>query len=224
MASLTSIPGLDAALANIAAGSLDGRGPDENGVRGTFVQLPFDREFRVEIVEAKTARSQAGNEGIRYTVQVTDHPDNAGYSDGKVWGSVYFTGHEFQGQQLATLLGSAGASASTFEDAVRVMIGGKLVIALKEGNDPNYPDIRWLNIDKGQKIRLSGIKPKGGSSSSSSGALTATLPVVVTQANATPQPTAAVQPSVALPTNVTAPADPTATPAPAHSGIRLPGT
>lgn len=227
MASLSSIPGLDAALKAIDNGSVDGRDPDANGVRGTFVQLPFDREFRVEIESAKVVTSQAGNEGIRYVLQVTDNPDNAGYTDGKVWGSVYFTGHDFQGQQLATLVRSAGANASTLEEAAARMVGGKLVIALKEGNDPNYPDVRWLNIDNGQKIRLSGIKPKGASSSSSSGALTATLPTVAVQAQATPvaapaQQVAAPAPQVALPTNVTAPADPDA--ARPSGGIRLPGT
>jgi len=229
MAILTNIPGLQDALAAFAAGSVDGRPPDANGVRGTFVELPFDREYRVEIVEAKTVVSQAGNDGIRFVVEVIDHPDNLGFVGGKVWGGVYFTGNSFQGLQYATLCKSNNVITDDTEVAAKAIVGGKMIVSLKEGNDPNYPDIRWMNIDLGQKIKKSGVKPpKPAGSSSGSGALTANvvIPAAVQPTGLPGQAQEAAAPAPAptqeqLPVYVPEQAAPA--PAPAQGGIKLPG-
>lgn len=160
MASLSSIPGLDAALNAIKQGSRDGAVNDDGSVRNTYPDLPHDREYRVEVVESEYKHSQAGAEGIRFVLEVTE----GDYRGGKVWENVYFTGHPFQGQRLAVLLAAAGAEADSVEEAAKVIVGGRLVIALKEGNDPRYPQTRWINLDQGQKLR-EGIKPPKGQSS-----------------------------------------------------------
>jgi|GEM_PF-6866286 len=207
MASLTSIPGLKEALAAIQQGSRDGAVNDDGTVRSTFPDLPHDREFRCTVVEAKYATSQSGNEGIRYTMEVVEPAE---FKGGRVWDSVYFTGHPFQGQRLAVLLASAQADADSVEAAAEVIVGGKVVIALKDGTDPRYPATRWVNIDAGQKLR-EGLKPAGQRTGASSGALAATnVDAMIQQRTADPAPEAA--PAVA-------PAAPKM-----PGGIRLPGT
>lgn len=156
MAVLSSIPGLSEALNAINQGSRDGATNEDGSIRQSFVDLPMDQELRVEIIEAKEATSQAGNPGLRYTLEVVEPAE---FKGGKIWDSIYFTGQPFQGQRLACLLSSAGA-AETMDMAVAadVIVGGKLVVALKPGNDPRYPDTRWTNLDVGQKLRT-GITP-----------------------------------------------------------------
>lgn len=160
MAVLSSIPGLSEALNAIQQGSRDGATNEDGSIRQSFVELPMDQELRVEIIDAKEASSQAGNPGLRYTLEVTEPAE---YKGGRIWDSIYFTGQAFQGQRLAVLLASAGATADTLDDAAKAIVGGKLVVALKAGNDPRYPDTRWTNIDQGQKLRtnITPFKPKG---------------------------------------------------------------
>jgi hypothetical protein len=220
MAVLSSIPGLDAALAAIKQGSRDGAVNEDGSIRATFVDLPHDREYRVEIVEGKFVHSQGGNEGIRYTLEVTEGE----FKGNKVWDNVYFTGHPFQGQRLAVLLASANASAETVEEAASNIVGGKLVIALKEGSDPRYPQTRWVNIDQGQKLR-DNLKPATKSSGSS--ALSADsvdnliqqrTPTAESPVQAPESPVQAPSAPVGLPTAQSA------SQAPKTGGIRLPGT
>lgn len=213
MAVLSSIPGLDAALAAIKQGSRDGAVNEDGSIRATFVDLPHDREYRVEITEAKFVHSQGGNEGIRYVLEVTEGE----YKGNKVWDNVYFTGHPFQGQRLAVLLASANASADTVEEAANNIVGGKLVIALKEGSDPRYPQTRWVNIDQGQKLR-DNLKPAKGSGSGTGGALSADSVDSLIQQQAAPS--VAQQPPAQAPASL--PGAPTMAPKP--SGIKLPGT
>lgn len=216
MASLTSIPGLAEALNAINKGSRDGAVNDDGTVRSTYPELPHDREYRVVVTEAKYVHSQAGNEGIRCTLEVTEGE----FSGNKVWESVYFTGHPFQGQRLAVLLAAAGAEASSVEEAAPLLVGGKLVIALKEGNDPRYPQTRWVNIDQGQKLRTD-LKPAKGAQSGS-GALSASSVDALIQNRS--EGTTGVS---AAPITAPAPAPAAEAPAPAPrptGGIKLPGS
>jgi hypothetical protein len=200
MASLSSIPGLDAALAAIKQGSRDGAVNDDGTVRNTYPDLPHDREYRVEVVEATYKHSQSGAEGIGYVMEVTEGE----FKGGKVWDNVYFTGHPFQGQRLAVLLAAASAEADSVEVAAKAVVGGKLVIALKEGNDPRYPQTRWVNLDQGQKLR-EGLKPPKQSGNGSTAALSAdSVDDMIQQRNTVSPPTAT-------------------TPRPA-GGIKLPGS
>ena len=162
MAVLSSIPGLSEALNAIQQGSRDGATNEDGSIRQSFVDLPMDQELRVEIVDAKEATSQSGNPGLRYTLEVTEPAE---FKGGKIWDSIYFTGHSFQGARLGVLLTSANASQTMdLEVASKEIIGGKLVVALKPGNDPRYPDTRWTNLDQGQKLRtgIPVFKPKSG--------------------------------------------------------------
>lgn len=205
MASLSSIPGLDAALSAIKQGSRDGSTNEDGSVRNTYPDLPHDREYRVEIVEANFKHSNAGAEGIGYVMEVVEGE----FKGGKVWDNIYFTGHPFQGQRLAVLLASANADADSVEEAAKAIVGGKLVIALKEGNDPRYPQTRWLNLDQGQKLR-EGLKPPK-SQSSGGGALSADAVDSMIQQRTTSAPAPTSPPPVAT------------TPRPT-GGIKLPGS
>jgi len=160
MAVLSSIPGLSEALTAISQGSRDGATNADGTVRNTYPDLPMDREFRVQVVESKFATAQSGAPGIRYVLEVTEGE----FKGSRIWDSIYFTGHPFQGQRLAVLLTSAGVEASTVEEAADKIVGGKLVVALKPGTDPRYPGTRWTNVDQGQKLRDNLKPPKGAES------------------------------------------------------------
>jgi hypothetical protein len=225
MAVLSSIPGLSEALNAINQGSRDGAVNEDGSIRQSFVELPMDQELRVEIVDAQLKTSQAGNEGVRYTLEVVEPAE---FKGGKVWDSIYFTGQAFQGQRLAVLLASAGAAAATLDEAVKAIIGGKLVIALKPGNDPRYPDTRWTNLDQGQKLRTSipGPKPKatpiGLTADTGVGALIAQqTPVQTAVTVSAPDPVRMGQVGVSAAPVVTQ-AAPEA-PAPAQPNVPLPG-
>lgn len=158
MTALSSIPGLDAALNAIKQGSTSGATNEDGTIKGTFKDLPYDREFHATVESAEFKPANSGAPGIRYVLQITD-PE---FEGSKVWDSVYFTGHEFQGQRLAVLLGAAGGTANTIEEAVPAIVGGKVVIALQENDqNPQYPQTRWVSIDVGQKLKTN-IKPKPG--------------------------------------------------------------
>lgn len=205
MAQLSSIPGLDAALAAISKGSRDGATNDDGSIRSTFPDLPHDREYRVVIAEATYTHSNAGAEGIKFVLEVAEGE----FKGGKVWENVYFTGHPFQGQRLAVLLASNGMVADTVEEAAKAIVGGKLVISLKEGNDPRYPQCRWINLDQGQKLR-EGIKPPSGKGGSGSALSADSVDTLISQkASSTP--------------TVTAPPAAATLPRPA-GGIKLPGS
>lgn len=215
MTALTSIPGLKEALAAIQQGSRDGAVNEDGTVRNTYPDLPLDRELRVVVVEAKYVHSQAGNEGIRYTMEVEAGDPAAG---ARVWDNVYFTGHPFQGQRLAVLLAAAQTTADSVEEAAAVIVGARLVIALKEGTDPRYPQTRWVNIDQGQKLR-EGLKPPMSRSTPGSEALSASaVDALIQQRSEAPAAETAPQAPSSAPQS-TAPAAPKL-----PGGIRLPGT
>lgn len=203
MAVLSNIPGLSDALKAISQGSRDGAVNDDGSIRQTFTELPHDREYRVEITEAKYVHSQGGHEGIRYTLEITE----GDYTGSRVWDNVYFTGHPFQGQRLAVLLASANANADTVEEAASAIIGGKLVIALKAGSDERYPQTRWVNIDQGQKLR-DNLKPVAGKGSDTSLSASSVDSLIKSKTEA-PQPVAQMAEEQSEP--------------PKPAGARLPG-
>lgn len=204
MATISSIPGLDEALANIDAGSRDGRPVDGDGVRGTYKDLPETQEFRGEVTEATYKHSQAGNEGIRFVLTIVEDGGKDEYVGQKVWSGVYFTGHEMQGQILGTLLAAAEAPRSgvTIEQAADLIVGGKVVFAVKPGQDPRYPETRWINVDLGQKLNMN-VKPYKPKGAANPAALTSSPPI--------PPKPAVVTPPVTIPVPVVA------------GGIKLPG-
>jgi hypothetical protein len=213
MTALTSIPGLAEALKAIDAGSLDGQVNEDGSIRQTFPELPMDQELRVEVVDASLKTANSGSLGVRYTLEVVEPAE---FKGGKIWDSVYFTGHAFQGARLALLLKAAGhgEDATDLEDAVTKVIGGRLVVALKPGNDPRYPETRWTNNDVGQKLRtgLSVFKSKSGPVGAG---VTADVAGLIAQKAAVQPPQAAPQtPPQAPVTPPTAQVDP-----PAQSGI-----
>lgn len=219
MSALSNIPGLDKALAAIAGGNPTG------GEGGNFKDLPYDREIHVTVESAEYKPSNSGAPGIKTVLQVTD-PE---FEGSKVWDSLYFTGHEFQGQRLAVYLSAASASADSIEEAVPKLVGGKLIIALQEPDDPQYaqyPKVRWMAADTGQALKLN-VKPKAKKQAP----VGLQVPNVVEQIKA--QQAAAQQPATlpgvaeAAPVPQEAPPAPapveTPAPAPAPSGIKLPG-
>lgn len=214
MAILSNIPGLADSLKAISLGSRDGSINDDGSIKTTFTELPHDREYRVEITEAKYVHSQAGHEGIRYVLEVTE----GDYKGSRVWDNVYFTGHPFQGQRLAVLLASAEANAETIEEAANSIIGGKLVIALKPGSDERYPQTRWINIDQGQKLR-EGLKPPTGAKTGANPLSATSVDDMIQKRSETPTqaPTAPVTPQVTP--NVAEGVAPRL-----PGGIKLPGT
>jgi hypothetical protein len=159
---LTNIPGLDEALNALQQGSRDGGTNPDGSIRNTLTPLPTDREFRVVVSESSFVTSQAGNPGIRFTLEITEGE----FKGQRIWSSVHFSGHPFQGQRLAVLLTAAGADADTIEEAADAIKGGKLVVALQQKEGSDFPDLRWVNLDQGQKLR-EGLAPKKGARTSS---------------------------------------------------------
>lgn len=238
--SLTSIPGLQAALDAIDAGSVNGQLDKDGNVRGSYPDLPLTQEFRVVIDSAEYHKANSGNFGIRYVLQITDDGGQNLYVGSKIWGSVYFTGHEFQGVQYGILLRSNNVQqVGTVEESIPLLVGGKLVVALQEslgqdGSVTQYPSPRWLNLDNGQKLNLN-VKPKpskaGHSPAGSLGAEDVAAAIAARAAAQAPNPVVSAPPAEAAPAPVVA--QPITIPeaqapipanAPANTGVRLPGT
>lgn len=209
----SGIPGLNEAYQQIEEGSLSGS--DRDGVR-SFPTLPFTREFRAEIIECTFRNSNAGNPGLRlkYAIQ-----EEGSEFDGQfVWDSLYFTGHAFQGQRLAVLLASNSVPLpegpnplGELESIAPSIVGGRIVLLLKPGNDPSYPAVRDLKVDRGQSLRMN-VKPPV-SRDGSNADLDASIPGLPKAAATADVPSdAPVETGVRIPT---APAIP-------QLGIRLP--